>query len=786
MQPNPADLLGPSFDALPWAACAVDGAGVVVAVNRAWRAQPQFGALGPGPVGEGCDYLVACAGAGEPGVAALLRRILRGELSEAEHSYASTIGAEASFRLRLRGIDIAGARHALLFHEPLAPERPGEAALRESERRFRDLIEMSSDWYWECDTELRITAVTVRNGGDRGRHLAAIGKRRWERPLEPIGFTWEQHVADHAARRPYSDLVLRYTDEQGQRHYWNVSGKPAFDAAGNYIGYRGVGTEITERYRWQLLRAAEARLYESLLRDAPLPEVARMLCLAVEAVLFRPGRVTIQELRGERLYLLAAPGQPPGYFALCAGGIPVGEQGGSCGAAAARNAAVVSTDLREDPLWTPFHAAIETLGIGLSCWSTPLRGAAGEVIGAFAVYHAGPGEPQPRDLEIVRHASHLAAMAIERVRAQNALAASEARFRAVVELSQDGLLIHDGKRVVYANPALVRLIGAASAEALLGLDPFHFLASEFQAAAHARRDALIQKMQPLPFAEVRIQALDGRVLDVEVASVAIEWGGQRMIQTQMRDLTARKWTEREILRLNVSLEQIVEERTRELRNAVSELESFSYMVAHDLRAPLRSIDGFAMLLPEDAGAALAPAAQHDLDAIRRSAQHMGELIDGLLRFSQASRAELARGELPTRETIAAIVAELDPAGRAQVALGDLPALSGDPLLLRQVLVNLLANALKYSAGQAKPAISVSGQRQQSKVIITVRDNGVGFESAYADKLFGIFQRLHTVSQFEGLGVGLAIVRRIIERHGGQVWAESRPGQGASFSFSLPA
>ena len=785
MQPNPADLLGPSFDALPWAACAVDGAGVVVAVNRAWRAQPQFGALGPGPVGEGCDYLVACAGAGEPGVAALLRRILRGELSEAEHSYASTIGAEASFRLRLRGIDIAGARHALLFHEPLAPERPGEAALRESERRFRDLIEMSSDWYWECDTELRITAVTVRNGGDRGRHLAAIGKRRWERPLEPIGFTWEQHVADHAARRPYSDLVLRYTDEQGQRHYWNVSGKPAFDAAGNYIGYRGVGTEITERYRWQLLRAAEARLYESLLRDAPLPEVARMLCLAVEAVLFRPGRVTIQELRGERLYLLAAPGQPPGYFALCAGGIPVGEQGGSCGAAAARNAAVVSTDLREDPLWTPFHAAIETLGIGLSCWSTPLRGAAGGVIGVFAVYHERCGDPHPRDLEMIAHAGHLAAVVIERVRAQNALAASEARFRGVVELAQDGLLIHDGVRIAYANPAMARIAGAAGVHELIGSDPFALLDESFRLQSEARRDAVLAGSTTAPFVEMQGRTLDGRLVDIEIASVGIEWAGRRMIQSQIRDVSARKWQEREILRLNGSLEQTVEDRTRELRTAIGELESFSYMVAHDLRAPLRSIDGHATLLPEDAGGALPEQAQRDLDAIRRSAQHMGDLIDALLRFSQTGRVGLAQGRLATRDTVAAILAELDGERRAQVTVGPLPDLHGDPLLLRQVLFNLIGNALKYSAGQAPPLLAIDGERRDGMVLISVRDNGVGFDMAYADKLFGIFQRLHGVGQFEGLGVGLAIVRRIVERHGGRVWAESAPGAGACFRFSLP-
>ncbi len=475
-----------------------------------------------------------------------------------------------------------------------------------------------------------------------------------------------------------------------------------------------------------------------------------------------------------------------GYLQAFGSGIAVGAYGsGACGAAAALNDTVVTNEITDDPRWEPYYGLLKSLGLSGGCWSTPLRGAAGGVIGAFGVYHRRAGAPDPADLEVVRHASQLAALMIERVRARGALAESEARFRGVVELTHDGLMIFDQSGIRYANPALARLLGAPSAQSLIGFDPYSVVAPELQPRMRERRDAVLAGNVSAPFVEVALHGLNGRQLEVEVAGTPIEIDGRRMVLAQMRDVSARKSTEREILRLNQSLEQTVEERTRELSTAVSEL-SFSYMVAHDLRAPLRSIDGFASLLPGDAGAPLAPDALRDLEAIRRSAQHMGSLIDGLLRFSQASRVGLARGRLTTADAVAAILAEQGAGRNARISVGELPDLAGDPLLLQQVLVNLIANAIKYSARSPLPTIEISGTPLGHEVVITVKDNGVGFDPAYADKLFGIFQRLHSSREFEGVGVGLAIVRRIVERHGGRVWAESTPGRGASFSFSVPA
>jgi PAS domain S-box-containing protein len=797
MIPAPADFDG-VFGALPWAACVIDAGGVILAVNRRWRMHGASGGLGPGAGLEGGDYLQACARAGQPCAAALLLRVLRGEMVEAEYEYECTgpegaagacgeAGAApgaARYRLHMRALPEG---RALLLHEALDAQRQVEAQLRESDRRLREMIEMSSDWYWESDEEMRISAVTVRRGGHRARHEASLGKRRWERNLEPIGFTWEEHIADHQAHRPYNNLLMRFTDDEGKRYYWSVSGKPVFDAQGRYRGYRGVGTEVTDRHRWRALRDAETQLFEGVLRGVPLAELAATLCRSLEDALHRPGRVTMMELRGDLLHVLAAPSMPDGYASSLAAGVPRREGHGSCGTAAARNAVVYSPDIAHDPIWAPYHGLVAGLGLAGSSWSLPLRGTAGEVIGAFAIYYADHSEPEPRDAEIVRHTAHLAAMALEQVRAQYALAASEARFRGVVELAQDGILVHDAEGVRYANPALLRMLEADSMAQVFARHPITLLDTPLQDHALARRAAVLGGSGSglEAFIEMHGSTYKGRPIDVEYASIATEWGGRPAVQTQVRDLTARKWTEREILRLNESLEQKVQDRTSELRQAISELEGFSYMVAHDLRAPLRAIDGYATLLPDDAGVPLAEPAQRDLAAIRRSAQHMGELIDGLLRFSQASRTELARGRLPTREAVEAIAAEFDPHGRAQFVIGELPELAGDPLLLRQVLVNLLTNALKYSAGVAQPRIEVSGRREGGMAEISIADNGAGFDGAYADKLFGIFQRLHSGAEFEGLGVGLAIVRRIVERHGGRVRAEGQVGAGARFTFTIP-
>ena len=260
----------------------------------------------------------------------------------------------------------------------------------------------------------------------------------------------------------------------------------------------------------------------------------------------------------------------------------------------------------------------------------------------------------------------------------------------------------------------------------------------------------------------------------------------RMIGAMM-DITARRHAEDEVKKLNAELERRVEERTRQLEAANKELETFSYSVSHDLRAPLRAIEGFARVLQEDNSSQLDAEGRRHLDIIISSSRQMAILIDDLLTLSRLGRQELRRHLVRMKDLVQRVWNEIEPSVKRPVTLQleTLPDASGDEALLRQVWANLIANAVKFSAARPSPRVTIGSRAEGDQTIYFVTDNGAGFDMKYADKLFGVFQRLHSRDEFDGTGVGLAIVNRLIQRHGGKVWAEAKVGEGATFSFSLP-
>lgn len=366
------------------------------------------------------------------------------------------------------------------------------------------------------------------------------------------------------------------------------------------------------------------------------------------------------------------------------------------------------------------------------------------------------------------------------------LAEGEARFRHTLDNMMEGAqIVNEAFRYVYLNDAVLKH-GRYTKEDMLGKTMMEcYPGIEKTELYRAIQDCMEADQGANHHLENHFEYPDGTSAWFELSIQRVPEG----VFILSIDVTDRKNAEAQLHKLNRSLEKMVDQRTAQLKASNKELESFSYSVSHDLRAPLRAVNGFSEMLEQQYAGNLDDNGKRLLGIIKSNALTMGRLIDDLLEFSRTGRKEVQT----TSVDIAAIVEsclkdlKIDYASSASytVELGTLPPAACDPQMIERVWTNLLSNAFKYSAKEEQPLVQVWGEELEDEVVYHIQDNGAGFNMKYADKLFGVFQRLHSNSEFEGTGVGLAIVNRILNKHGGRVWAEAEEGKGATFHFSLP-
>ncbi|MBI3775692.1 MAG: PAS domain S-box protein [Gammaproteobacteria bacterium] len=374
----------------------------------------------------------------------------------------------------------------------------------------------------------------------------------------------------------------------------------------------------------------------------------------------------------------------------------------------------------------------------------------------------------------------------------SALRESEARFRVMFEQAAVGVaqIQSDTGKLLRVNQKFCEIVGYSSAE--LSQLPVQTMTYYEDLQREQGQLNMLKNGDISEYTlEQRYCRKDGALVWVSL-TVAPMWlasGTLRYHVAVVQDITARKQAEAELQQFSASLERRVAERTAQLLALNQESEAFSYSVSHDLRAPLRSIDGFCQVLAEDYGKLLDEAGKTHLSRVRKAAQRMGVLIDDLLRLALIARAEITRTDIDLTQLAEEIINEFHVQAEAcPITFTVQSGLNayGDASLLRIVLENMLGNAVKYTRNASQPQIELGSMMLDGRNVFFVRDNGAGFDMAYAGKLFKAFERLHRSDDYPGTGVGLATVKRIVNRHGGEVWAEGRPGKGAVFYFTLDA